>query len=103
MYVHSRVTAPPFDWDPRKAPQNLTKHGVSFAEVRTVFEDAEALFLPDPDHSDDEERFVLLGLSGALRVPVVIHCERRDGAVLRLISAQADRQERDVYAERRAP
>jgi len=52
---------------------------------------------------DDEQRFVLLGLSGALRVPGVIHCERRDGAVLRLISARADRQERDVYAERRAP
>ena len=69
-----------------------------------MFEDAEALFLPDPDHSDDEERFVLLGLSGALRVLVVIHCERRDGAVLRLISARkAGRQDRAVYAERRAP
>ena len=98
------MTAPQFEWDPRKAAQNFTKHGVAFAEARTVFEDAEALILPDPDHADEEERFILLGLSGALRVLVVIHCERGGGAVIRLISARkADRQEREVYAERRVP
>jgi len=98
------MTTPRFEWDPRKAAQNVRKHGVSFAEARTVFEDAEALILPDPDHSDEEERFILLGLSGALRVLVVIHCERGDGAVIRIVSARkADRQERAVYAERRAP
>ncbi len=97
------MTIPRFEWDPRKAAQNVRKHGVSFVEARTVFEDAEALILPDPDHSDEEERFILLGLSGALRVLVVIHCERRNGAVIRIISARkADRQERTVYAERRA-
>lgn len=98
------MTVPHFEWDPRKAAQNVRKHGVSFAEARTVFEDADALILPDPDHSDEEERFLLLGLSGALRALVVIHCERGDGAVIRIISARkADRQERAVYAERRAP
>lgn len=98
------MTVPRFEWDPRKAAQNVRKHGVSFAEAQTVFEDAEALILPDPDHSNAEDRFVLVGLSGALRVLVVIHCERGDGAVIRIISARkADRQERTVYAERRAP
>jgi uncharacterized DUF497 family protein len=97
------MTAPHFEWDPRKAAQNARKHGVAFSEARTVFEDADALILPDPDHSEEEERFILLGLSGALRVLVVIHCERGDGAVIRIISARkADRQERAVYAERRA-
>lgn len=89
------MTAPRFEWNLREAAQNVRKHGVSFAE---------ALILPDPDHSDEEERFILLGLSGALRVLVVIHCERGAGAVIRIISARkADRQERAVYAERRAP
>jgi uncharacterized DUF497 family protein len=98
------MTAPVFEWDTRKASRNLTKHGVSFPEARTVFEDVEALVLPDPDHSADEDRFILLGLSAALRVLVVIHCERGDGAVIRLISARkADRQEREAYAERRTP
>ena len=92
-----------FEWDPRKAALNVRKHGVSFTDARTVFEDAEALILSDPDHSDDEERFILVGLSSALRVLVVVHCERGDGMVIRVISARkADRQERMVYAERRA-
>jgi uncharacterized protein len=93
-----------FDWDPAKAATNLRKHGVSFDEARTVFEDAEGLIIPDPDHSDGEERFVLIGLSSALRVLVVIHCERSDGDVLRLISARkADLAERASYAAQRRP
>jgi uncharacterized DUF497 family protein len=96
------MTAPAFEWDPGKASRNLAKHGVSFPEARTVFEDAEALLLPDPDHSADEDRFILLGLSAALRVLVVVHCERAEGTVIRLISARkADRQEREAYVERR--
>lgn len=95
---------PLFEWDTRKAALNLSKHGVSFAEARTVFEDEEALVLPDPDHSEEEERFVLLGLSSALRVLVVVHCERGEGTAIRLISARkANRQERAVYAARRDP
>jgi uncharacterized DUF497 family protein len=93
-----------FEWDPAKAGANLRKHGVGFEEARTVFEDAEGLLIPDPGHSDGEERFVLIGLSSALRVLVVIHCEREDGDVLRIISARkADRAERASYAAQRRP
>lgn len=92
-----------FDWDPAKAAANLRKHGVSFEEARTVFEDAEGLIMPDPDHSGDEERLVLVGLSAALRALVVIHCEREDGDVIRIISARkADRGERATYAAQRS-
>lgn len=91
-----------FEWDPVKAAANLRKHGVSFEEARTVFEDGEALIIPDPDHSDEEERFILLGLSAALRALVVMHCERDDGEVIRIISARkADRGERATYAAQR--
>ena len=92
-----------FDWDPAKAAANLRKHGVSFEEARTVFEDAEGLIIPDPEHSEDEERLILLGLSSALRALVVIHCEREDGDVIRIISARkADRGERANYAAQRS-
>lgn len=91
-----------FEWSPAKAVANARKHGVHFEEARTVFEDDEALSIPDPEHSIGEERFVLLGLSAALRVLVVVHCERLDGAVIRIISARkADRAERTIYASRR--
>ena len=91
-----------FEWDPVKAASNFRKHGVSFDEARTVFEDEEALFMADPDHSVDEDRWVLLGMSGAARVLVVVHCERAAGTAVRLISARkADREERDLYAARR--
>lgn len=91
-----------FEWDSVKAAANFRKHGVSFDEARTVFEDDEALVMADPDHSADEDRWVLLGMSGAARVLVVVHCERAAGTVMRLISARkADREERDLYAARR--
>lgn len=91
-----------FDWDPAKAAANLRKHGVSFEEARTVFEDEEALLIPDPEHSVGEERFIILGLSAAFRVLVVAHCEREAGTVLRIISARkADRGEREDYAAQR--
>lgn len=88
-----------FEWDNAKAAANLRKHGVDFHEAMTCFEDEDALCMPDPDHSIGEERFVLIGLSNALRPLVVIHCEREGGAVLRIISARkADRVERATYA-----
>lgn len=91
-----------FEWDPRKAAANIRKHGVSFEDACTVFEDDEALLLPDLEHSAFEDRAVLLGLSAALRVLVVVHCERYDSDVIRLISARkADPQERHLYATRR--
>jgi len=90
-----------FEWDDRKSAQNIRKHGVSFEEARTVFFDEQALLIADPDHSEQEERFILLGLSSALRTLVVCHCYRRDEDVNRLISARrADRQEREEYEGR---
>ena len=94
--------APEFEWDPKKAAANQRKHRVSFEEARTVFEDDEALLIPDPDHSDDEERYILMGLSAALRVLVVVHCAVSDD-VIRLLSARkAEPSERRTYARRRA-
>lgn len=90
-----------FEWSPVKAASNVKKHGVSFEEARSVFEDEEALLIPDPEHSVGEERFVLLGVSAASRLVVVIHCERGPD-VIRIISARkADRTERAAYISRR--
>ena len=77
-----------FEWDPKKASSNEKKHGVSFEEARTVFFGENAKLIDDPDHSEDEERFVLLGLSSSLRVILVCHCYRDEGGVIRIISAR---------------
>ena len=77
-----------FEWDDRKAIANVSKHGVSFDEAKSVFLDDRARLIDDPDHSDDEERFILLGLSGALRLLLVCHCFRSAGDVVRIISAR---------------
>ena len=66
-----------FSWDPRKARSNERKHGISFEEATTVFLDEHALLLDDPDHSSDEERILLLGLSSFMRLLVVCHCYGR--------------------------
>ena len=87
-----------FEWDPLKAAANLTKHGISFEEAETVFADEAALLIDDPDHSTEEDRFILLGLSVRLRVLLVVHCYYEDDEVIRIISARkADRQERRHY------
>ena len=88
-----------FEWDSAKAAANLRKHGVSFEEAETAFYDDYAKVLPDPDHSmAAEDRFLLLGLSSALRVLIVVHCLREAGAVIRLVSARrATRTERAQY------
>ena len=91
-----------FEWDERKATVNRRKHGVSFEEARTVFFDEDALLRPDEDHSEDEGRFVLLGLSERLRTLVVCHCHRQGDEVIRLISARrANAFERQQYDDRR--
>lgn len=91
-----------FVWDERKSVTNARKHGVTFAEAETVFLDEEALLMGDPDHSDDEDRFVLLGLSVRLRTLVVCHCYREQDSLIRIVSARkADRQERTRYEQRR--
>ncbi len=77
-----------FEWDARKASANVKKHGISFDEARTVFFDENAKLINDPDHSLDEDRFVLLGLSSTLKVVLVCHCYREHGNVIRIISAR---------------
>jgi uncharacterized protein len=90
-----------FEWDERKNKANRQKHGVSFEEAQTAFADERGLLIDDPEHSEAEDRFVLLGMSSALRVLVVCHCYRAGGDVIRLISARrADRQEQADYSER---
>ena len=87
-----------FAWDPRKEVTNFEKHGVSFEEARTAFLDDFARLIPDPDHSEDEERFLLLGMSGHLRLLIVCHCYREKGHTIRLISARrANQRERRQY------
>ena len=91
-----------FEWDERKAAVNRRKHGVSFEEARTVFLDENALLRPDEDHSEDEDRFVILGLSTQLRAVVVCHCYRHQEEVIRIISARkANSSERGQYEHRR--
>jgi uncharacterized DUF497 family protein len=93
-----------FEWDPRKSEANVRKHGVSFEEASTVFSDEHALFMADPNHSGEEDRFVLLGLSAALRTLVVCHCLRDGQHIIRIIPARkATRTERERYNRRWAP
>ena len=77
-----------FEWDDRKAAVNAKKHGVSFEEAHSVFFDECARLIDDPDHSEDEERFILLGLSSSLRLLLVCHCYRSAGNIIRIISAR---------------
>jgi uncharacterized DUF497 family protein len=90
-----------FEWDDHKNAFNKRKHGVSFEEAQTVFFDEKAIEFDDPDHSIQEERFILLGLSQSLKVLVVCHCYRRDESKIRIISARkATRKEQGVYFRR---
>lgn len=77
-----------FEWDARKSSANKKKHGISFEEARTVFFDENAKLIDDPDHSEDGDRFVLLGVSSSLKVMLVCHCYREEGNVVRIISAR---------------
>jgi uncharacterized DUF497 family protein len=87
-----------FVWDEKKDLANQRKHGISFAEARTVFYDENAREYCDPDHSESEERFILLGISSRLRVLVVCHCYRESESVIRIISARrAQRSEEETY------
>jgi len=87
-----------FTWDSRKAGGNLKKHGISFEEAETVFYDENAELMSDPDHSEDEDRFVLLGVSARARLVIVCHCYRESDSVIRIISARkATRSEKQFY------
>jgi len=82
------MTSLRFEWEPRKASANLKKHGISFEEAKSVFYDESSKLISDPEHSEDEDRFILLGASHSLRVILVCHCYRSEGNVIRVISAR---------------
>jgi uncharacterized DUF497 family protein len=87
-----------FSWDPRKARSNLAKHGVTFEEAQSVFLDESARLMDDPDHSAEEERFLLLGYSFQAHCLLVSHCYRESDAGVRLISARrATAREESTY------
>ena len=87
-----------FEWSEAKSRENRRKHGVSFEEAQTVFLDENAVRFSDPDHSNDEDRFLMLGISFQLRALVVCHCFRAGDAVIRIISARkATRKEEKEY------
>ncbi len=87
-----------FEWDPEKALRNLAKHGISFHEAATVFGDPLAITYGDPDHSDEEDRFLTFGFSTLGRLIVVSHADREERT--RIISArEASRKERNIYEE----
>jgi len=87
-----------FTWDKHKEKVNIKKHGVSFDEARAVFYDENAIQFFDPEHSANEDRFILLGISFKLRVLVVCHCFRESEKTIRIISARkADSDEENEY------
>ncbi len=90
-----------FEWDETKSLINKQKHGVSFEEASSVFSDENGILISDPDHSEDEDRFILLGLSAQLRLLVVCHCFRGEDDVIRIISARkAETHEAKSYSSR---
>ncbi|TES93531.1 MAG: BrnT family toxin [Candidatus Cloacimonadota bacterium] len=89
-----------FTWDSKKNLINKKKHGVSFEEAKTVFYDENALLIPDPEHSEEEDRFIILGMSSKLHILVVCHCYREDNNIIRIISARkANKNEQKQYVE----
>lgn len=91
-----------FEWDPAKAATNASKHGVTFEEAKAVFHDPDALLIDDPDHSKAEDRFIMMGQSREQRILVVVHCFRRKGSSIRIVSARrAGTKEQQPYWEKK--
>ena len=89
-----------FEWDENKNEINKTKHKISFEEAETVFYDENAVIIDDPEHSQDEERFIILGFSARARMLMVCHCYRGEDEVIRIISARkATSEETKQYNE----
>lgn len=87
-----------FEWDENKNRINQKKHGISFEEAQTVFWDDSAILFDDPEHSEEEERFLMLGMSNAANVCIVCHCYRESETVIRIISARkATKKEEGRY------
>jgi uncharacterized protein len=89
-----------FSWDPRKARSNERKHGVTFEEAQSVFSDENGLLLEDPEHSKEEPRFLLLGLSSSLRILVVSHTLPDDDTIRIINAREATGSEKRQYGER---
>ena len=77
-----------FEWNHSKAQSNLAKHGVSFEEAKSIFYDELAVQFYDTEHSESEDRFIMLGTSNQLNILTVCHCERQEGEIIRIISAR---------------
>ena len=87
-----------FDWNTDKNLSNIEKHGVPFKEAATVFRDTNAVILDDEEHSQEEDRFNIIGFSGNLRLLMVCHCYKDDDSVIRIISARkANKAEQNIY------
>jgi uncharacterized DUF497 family protein len=90
-----------FEWDELKSSSNKKRHGLSFEDAKTAFFDENALVIHDPEHSEEEDRFILLGLSAKLRILVVCHAYRKSAQIIRIISARiASRPEQKQYWQR---
>ena len=91
-----------FEWNPDKNKSNIKKHGVDFDEAKTVFQDELALEIPDEEHSENEERWIIIGLSSKTRELMVCHCYKNSGDVIRIYSARrANRAEIALYERRK--
>ena len=91
QYIH-------FDWDERKNQANIRDHHVSFEEAQTIFYDPAARLIYDPDHSEEEDRFIILGVSRKMRILVVSHCYREVDEIIHIISARrATKKEQNQY------
>jgi uncharacterized protein len=92
-----------FEWVPKKASSNMIKHGVTFDEAATIFKDSKAISIFDPDHSEDEERWLTLGISDKGKLLVVVHTFREEGddsVIIRIISGRkATKKELKTYGE----
>lgn len=89
-----------FEWDDNKNSINIKKHKISFEEASTVFYDENAIVFDDPEHSQDEDRFLIIGVSTSRKICIVSHCYRDDDNIIRLISArEAEKSEQQVYVE----
>lgn len=90
-----------YEWDENKNRANIAKHGIAFDEAMTVFDDDNALYKSDPDHSDEEERFIILGMSTETNLLVVCHCYKESDTVVRIFSARrATKTEQAEYGGR---
>ena len=89
-----------FEWDELKNKRNRAKHGIWFEEAQTTFDDSAARVFHDPEHSDDEDRFVVVGMSSSARLLIVVHCYRESDSKIRLISARKATKKEETFYEK---